>query len=490
MHNITSNAMGVGFLEKNTTKNKRFTVQPIISATENRAKCCQNSGRDLALAAALSERLSQCTFVERFNFARKLCAVAHGTISACFKGVLFPTTEPSRMHSNLTDREDPMRVTQFIKLPLVPDQSLDINPSAVDKAMKSAPRQRYFILCLFMALLLAFNTSGARAQEPVHAPEYTSIVVFGDSLSDTGNVAHLTYDKYGVRIPGPDADYTDGRFTDGADTLPSAEKYFGVWIEQLAAKIPSKPEIKDSLDGGTDYAYGFATTGSGTGSFTFGPSDSLSVNVDNIGQQITDYLATHPKIDDKTLFVVWGGAIDVLYATSQDNVIDAGINQTLNIQRLIDAGATQFIVPNLPPLGLVPRLNGSSTTSIPATEASALYNTVLCSGIGLLHDFNHDKRLQIAQLDVFALFNKIVNAPANYSLANITDSSQGMAVDPDTYLFWDDLHPTTRGHHILAITAARLLAQRSKQGISASSGNVGSAFHSDVAVQFSKDLAH
>ncbi len=288
-----------------------------------------------------------------------------------------------------------MRVTQLDKLPAVPDHSLAINHPAAAESMKSAPCQPHFVFCLFSALVFTVNTIGAYAQDSIHAPEYTSIVVFGDSLSDTGNVAHLTYDKYGVRIPGPDADYTDGRFTDGADTLPPAEKYFGVWIEQLAAKMPSKPEIKDSLDGGTDYAYGFATTGSGTGAFTFGPSDSLSVNVNNIGQQITDYLATHPKIDDKTLFVVWGGAIDVLYATSQDNVIDAGINQTLNIQRLIDAGATQFIVPNLPPLGLVPRLNGSSTTSIPATEASVLYNTVLDSGIALLHDFNLGKRLQI-----------------------------------------------------------------------------------------------
>jgi phospholipase/lecithinase/hemolysin len=34
-----------------------------------------------------------------------------------------------------------------------------------------------------------------------------------------------------------------------------------------------------------------------------------------------------------------------------------------------------------------------------------------------------------------------------------------MAVDPDTYLFWDDLHPTTRGHNILAIKAGMALAQ-------------------------------
>ncbi len=351
--------------------------------------------------------------------------------------------------------------------------------------MKSSAQRLRGVLFVLSALLLTFAPTAIHSQDAKHAPDYKSIVIFGDSLSDTGNVANLSEAKYGVRIPGPDADYTDGRFTDGADTEPAAEKYFGVWIEQLAATFPSKPEVKDSLDGGTDYAYGFATTGSGTGVFTFGTSDSLSVVVDNIGQQITDYLATHPKIDDNTLFVVWGGAIDVLNATSDDDVVDAGINQSLNIQRLIDAGATQFIVPNLPPLGLTPRLNGSAETSGPATEASALYNDVLSSGIAFLRDFNRDRRLQISRLDVFSLFYRIQAAPSKYSLVNITGSSQGAAVDPDTYLFWDDLHPTTRGHNILAVTAAKVLKRTGCRADSA--GRSVPGVQPDCAAEFSVD---
>jgi outer membrane lipase/esterase len=336
-------------------------------------------------------------------------------------------------------KPSPLHVRTLLREPLTPTNST-----------RTPARRPGRFLCLFSALV--FTSTAVLA----HAQGYTSIVIFGDSLSDTGNVAHLTQVKYGVRIPGPAADYTDGRFTDGDDTVPYAQKYFGVWIEQVAAMLPSKPEIKDSLDGGTDYAYGFATTGSGTGVFTFGPSDSLSVNVNNIGQQITDYLATHPKIDDKTLFVVWGGAIDVLYATSSNDVINAAINQANNIQRLIEAGASHFIIPNLPPLGLVPRLNASPTTSVPATQASVLFNDVLASGLAILRDFNPRRHLDLVQLDVFALFNRIVAAPARYSLVDISASSQGIpTIDPDTYLFWDDLHPTTRGHNILARTAKR-----------------------------------
>ena len=337
-----------------------------------------------------------------------------------------------------------------------PTELISVAPATPARTLALRPRAKVSFL---PGLVLMCITLGAHAQAAPPTPEFTSIVVFGDSLSDTGNVAHLTYDKYGVRIPGPVGDYTDGRFTDGYDTLPPAQQYSGVWIEQLANSMPSKPEVKDSLDGGTNYAYGFATTGSGFGPFTFGPGNALSVNVENIGQQITDYLGTHPKINEKTLFVVWGGAIDLLYATSENDVIDAGINQTLNIQRLIDAGARHFIVPNLPPLGLVPRLNVSTTTSVPATQASILYNEVLAGGIALIRDFNPTRHLNIAQLDVFSLFNKIVAAPASYSLVNVTTSSQGIAVDPDTYLFWDDLHPTTRGHNILAVTSASILAR-------------------------------
>jgi outer membrane lipase/esterase len=312
---------------------------------------------------------------------------------------------------------------------------------------------------LFLLSTLLFTLSVI----PAHAQNYTSIVIFGDSLSDTGNVAYLAQHKYGVRIPGPSADYTDGRFTDGDDTIPVARKYFGVWIEQFAAMLPSKPIILDSLDGGTNYAYGFAYTGSGTSVLTLG-SAALSVNVNNIGQQITDYLATHPVINDRILFVVWGGANDLLNATSADDVFKAGINQITNIQRLIDAGATQFVIPNLPPLGSTPRLNTLPKDSVAATASSVLFNQILRTGVDVLHDFNFGRHLHFVQLDVFGLFSKIIASPSSYSLADATSSSQGIpTIDPDTYLFWDDLHPTTRGHNILATILAGMITGKTAE---------------------------
>ena len=293
-----------------------------------------------------------------------------------------------------------------------------------------------------------------------HGQAYQTVVVFGDSLSDTGNVANLTQAKYTIagRIPGPAGNYTDGRFTNGTDTVPPARNYNGVWIEQLASTFSTKPAIKDSLDGGTNYAYGFAFTGSGTSQFTFGPGDALSVTINNMGQQVSTYLATSPVINSQTLFVVWGGANDLLNATTTAAITTAASQEVALIQTLINAGATNFIVPNLPPLGLIPRLNTTGASSVAATQAAAAFNQVLAAGLAALPAANPGKTLHLYPLDVYTLFNFIVGPPVGGGFANVTASSQGnSSVNPDTYLFWDDLHPTTYGHHLIELAASTLL---------------------------------
>ena len=319
----------------------------------------------------------------------------------------------------------------------------------------SNPRSsRYSSLALTFLTIIAFAATTAIAQ----VRDYTRIVVFGDSLSDTGNVAHLTEAKYGVPVPSPiGGNYTLGRFTDGYDTVPAAQNYFGVWVEELSAAIPSHPAVINSLDGGTNYAYGFALTGGGTSTLQLA-GGQVSVDVENMGRQISDYLATHPKINNKTLFVVWGGANDVLNATSPTQIVDAAIQETLDIHRLIAAGATQILVLNLPPLGLTPRLNGSFATAQTANAASALYNSWLATGVAVLNDFYRWRHVAIYPVNVFSLFTRIAANPAAVSLDNIVDPAQiNPSVNPDTYLFWDDLHPTTRGHNLVADAALKAL---------------------------------
>lgn len=308
---------------------------------------------------------------------------------------------------------------------------------------------------LRLSVLALFATSAAAA----HAEPYTSIVIFGDSLSDTGNLAASTYTNCGVPIPGPAVDYTLGRATDGLDTIPRAQLFTGLWVEQFAALLPAHPVIEPSSVGGTNYAFGFATNASGTSPEVLsGLGTTCTVKIVNIGQQITDYLATRPKITDRTLFVVWGGANDLLTSTSAESVIDAALKDAANIQRLIDAGATQFLIPNLPPLGETPAVLAMPSEVATANEASVLYNDTLAASLDLLPMINFFRRLTIYRLNTYALFQDITASPETYFLANTDTPAQGLAtVDPDTYLFWDTLHPTTKGHNLLALAALKLI---------------------------------
>ncbi len=294
---------------------------------------------------------------------------------------------------------------------------------------------------------------------------YTSVVVFGDSLSDVGNDASLSYAKYGTvaQLPGPSTGYTNGRFTDGTDTTPAAHNYTGVWIEQLAARFPAHPAIRSSLNGGTDYAYGYATTNTGTSLLTYGPSNALSITVNNMGQQVSDYLATAPAVNSSTLFVLWGGSNDLLNLTSTADITSSAAREVALIQQLINAGATDFLIPNLPPLGLIPRLNQMPTQSAAANGAAQVFNQALSAGLSQLATANSGKTLHLFPLDIYTLFNTVVGPPLAPGFTNVTSSSSAFfgagnaTLNPDTYLFWDDLHPTTFGHSQIATAALTLL---------------------------------
>ena len=86
-------------------------------------------------------------------------------------------------------------------------------------------------LCMLLALFLiqGFQVSA------VHAGGITEIVVFGDSLSDTGNL----YLASGKTTP-PSPPYFLGWFSNGP-----------LWVERLASRLVVVPP-RPSLLGGTD----------------------------------------------------------------------------------------------------------------------------------------------------------------------------------------------------------------------------------------------
>ncbi|NNF16823.1 MAG: hypothetical protein HKN70_08740, partial [Gammaproteobacteria bacterium] len=152
--------------------------------------------------------------------------------------------------------------------------------------MKILTSARQLLTLGVLSMILAFTPQA-------QATSYTSLVVFGDSLSDSGNLSDLF-----LGFLGPDDEYADSRFTsDFTDGTPGL-----VWVEHLAGLMGLT--LDNSVAGGTNYAFGGATA-SGMGATP--PSIS-----DQLGLYMSDLMMSGVGLDDTGLFVVWAGGNDVL----------------------------------------------------------------------------------------------------------------------------------------------------------------------------------
>lgn len=116
---------------------------------------------------------------------------------------------------------------------------------------------RPFLRCFKSGLLRLIAVFSIATHSLGQSPSaFTQVIVFGDSISDDGNIARRVSDMFFLRSPGHDFDYADGRFTNSTNTLPPSARFTGVWHEQLTNTFLRVPAATDSLDGGLDYSYG------------------------------------------------------------------------------------------------------------------------------------------------------------------------------------------------------------------------------------------
>lgn len=311
-----------------------------------------------------------------------------------------------------------------------------------------------------LVLVLTFICHAGRfslAQQP--APAFSQIVVFGDSLSDTGNVRDRTGSRSGglVDYPSHTFNYSNGRFTNDSDNDPSATIFTGVWHEQLAHTFLGLAPASYSLGGGTNYAFGGATTNDGTHEevAVSTPLGDVTITVDDMGKQMDDYLASH-TVDPSALYLVWGGGNDLRNDDSAANVTATAARATALAGRLANAGAQYIMVPNVPPLGAIPKYSGDPARIVTLNAASASYRQQLNADLdSLLSNLSlQGVTPTIYRLDTWTNTIRFVSDASRYGFINTSESAQGNSnVVPDQYLFWDDVHPTTAGHHQIAHAA-------------------------------------
>lgn len=279
----------------------------------------------------------------------------------------------------------------------------------------------------WMGLCFAASAGFAAFAQPI---DFTDVVVFGDSLSDVGNVANNPIVvEIGSLFEELDP-LVDGRFSNGP-----------VWAERLSDKLGLPGSASSYSDaGGDNYAHGAAQTG---------PDTLLFGIVDNIGLQVSDYTASNDPTGNE-LFILWGGGNDLL---DDDNPQTPGAirdNMSSHVTALANDGAQRFLVLNLPKLGDIPRNIGTAEQATFNADTST-YNALLATEMGSLAS---SLSVKITVFDAESLFDRMLDEPASFGFTNTTDSAfLAGASNPDGYVFWDETHPTAAAHAILADAA-------------------------------------
>lgn len=283
---------------------------------------------------------------------------------------------------------------------------------------------------LFALLIACLGTSS------VYGGPFSEIVAFDSSLTDTGNVQEFLQSNYGISFTEPP--YYNGRFTNGK-----------VYIEYLAEEL-GLPAPVASLLGGKNYSFGGALAGPGMVASEYFPP-----GWPNIGTEIDQYLSEYTPTGNE-LFVVSGGQNNMSYPSFFEE--DGGDVSILvdymvdHITTLANAGGNNFLVALLAPLGQLPANRGGPDEAL-FDQLASDFNTLLVSELDTLED---SLLIDISILDIHAAYTDIFANPGKYGLVNATDSAfDGTTVvpNPDQYLFWDEGHPTTAAHAILANAA-------------------------------------
>lgn len=296
----------------------------------------------------------------------------------------------------------------------------------------------------FFILLLLILSSWVQA-----ADQYSRVYVFGDSLSDTGNLASVI-----GPFPAP---YYMNRVSNGP-----------VAVDVLADKLGLDADASLHLIGpavGSNYAV--------AGANAFGTEEI------DLGFQVLLFQANHVDgAPADALYVIMIGGNDVRDARvdpdfiSAKNTVKAAVAQVVqSIMALAQSGARSFLVVNSPNIGIIPETQLIAASydepklGIRSRKLSQIYRVALHQA---LQDLKHDSDLHIVEFDLFKFFNKLGKQADRYGITNTTNAcfnpeafsfhiDCNFGLNFDQFFFFDEIHPTARVHSILGEALFRAL---------------------------------
>lgn len=294
------------------------------------------------------------------------------------------------------------------------------------------------------------------------ATAISGIYVFGDSLSDTGNVFQASLLAAGTGLPAPP--YFEGRFSNGY-----------LWVDYLAERLGFRLTPATQLSSDTANAISFAYGGATTGT-----SNTVNTALPGLQQEIQQFqqfvaqqkVNPQQKADSNALYTLWIGSNDYLnseYFTSKiaetPEPSQPVNNISAAIRKLYDLGARHFLVANLTNLGETPLAQTLSPETVPLlNRLTRQHNLFLDRQLNSLQ--RSLPQLDLIRLDVHRLFEQAKLGQLSFSDVRtpcLNRATGQVCKNPDQHLFWDSLHPTTIAHRYVAESAAKMLQTQAKQ---------------------------
>ena len=289
------------------------------------------------------------------------------------------------------------------------------------------------LMCGAAVAVLAVGAWTSRGE----AQTYDRLVVFGDSLSDNGNLYMATQGTTPASPP-----FWQGRFSNGK-----------VFTEQLGFDAAN---FMGPVSGSINMAFGGARTDSQAAPLgmqlqlatyrqrggTFGPNDLVSVlgGANNLFQGIAAAGASPNPT----------GTFGVT-ARSAANDVNGLVGQIATM------GAGTVLVTNLPKLSLTPQFRNTAGAPL-ADYGASTFNSTL-SGL-LTATAAANPNTNIIQVDLFAIGDVVAANPQAFGVSNITEpcfNGTTVCSNPDSYFYFDGVHPTAQGHRVLANLATDYL---------------------------------